>query len=113
MIELIHLFYSICNAKWCKKTEMMIFVNKDDLFQLCISDDIPLSFCFCAENGCKARDYTVIDELTGGGGGDLAQIKNQIKKIEKVKKKLKVEGGDSNHKSNRNTSNCHQIYTMW
>ena len=88
MIESIHLFYSISNAKWCRKTEMILFVNKDDLFQLCISDDIPLSFCFCAENGCKARDYTVIDELTGGGGGVFDTNKKSNKKNTKGKKKI-------------------------
>ena len=59
----------------------MLFLNKDNGFNYaCISDDIPLSFCFCGENWRKAHDYTVIDELTdrtSKHGGVVGTNKNK------------------------------------
>ena len=59
----------------------MLFFNKDNGFNYaCISDDIPLSFCFCGGNWRKAHDYIVIDELTdrtskhGGDGRNNLEV---------------------------------------
>ena len=52
MIESIELFYETCNLRWFRKTEMILFLNKDDLFRTYIEKNIALADCFCAENGC-------------------------------------------------------------
>ena len=58
MIESIELFYEICNSKWFKKTEIILFLNKDDLFRELILNDIALGTCFHEKNQCVwKKDY--------------------------------------------------------
>mmetsp|Transcript_61967 Transcript_61967/g.98657 ORF Transcript_61967/g.98657 Transcript_61967/m.98657 type:complete len:548 (+) Transcript_61967:33-1676(+) len=52
MIESIDLFFEVCNMKWFRKTEFILFLNKDDLFREFVQRDIPLSMCFNADNHC-------------------------------------------------------------
>ena len=61
MIESIELFYEICNLKWFRRTEFILFLNKDDLFRECIIDDIPLSICF-NDNTSIYKPYYENDE---------------------------------------------------
>lgn len=61
MIESIEIFSEICNSKWFKKSEMILFLNKNDLFSECIKDDIPLSVCFNEENGCILKEEYIND----------------------------------------------------
>ena len=51
MHESIALFDEIINSKWFKKTEIILFLNKKDLFAEAIRDEIPLSICFNIKNG--------------------------------------------------------------
>merc|ERR1712048_1145207 len=46
MLESLLLFEEIANIKWFKKTEMILFLNKNDLFRERIKDGTPLSVCF-------------------------------------------------------------------
>jgi len=46
MLESLMLFEEISNIKWFKKTEMILFLNKNDLFRERIKDGTPLSVCF-------------------------------------------------------------------
>lgn len=46
MQESLLLFDEICNSKWFRKTAMILFLNKNDLFEISIKKCIPLSFCF-------------------------------------------------------------------
>ena len=50
MIESLELFFETINLKWFKKTEIILFLNKDDLFKQYIENDIPLSLCFNNNN---------------------------------------------------------------
>eukprot|EP01084_Bolivina_argentea_P127024 224736_1 len=49
MLESLQLFEEIANSKWFKKTEMILFLNKDDLFKERIRQGIPLSVFFNSE----------------------------------------------------------------
>jgi len=44
--EAIELFTEICNSKWFRRSEMILFLNKDDLFREKLKLQIPLSTCF-------------------------------------------------------------------
>jgi len=44
--EAIELFTEICNSKWFKKSELILFLNKDDLFREKLKAGISLSECF-------------------------------------------------------------------
>jgi len=46
MHEAIELFTEICNSKWFRKSELILFLNKDDLFREKLQLQIPLSTCF-------------------------------------------------------------------
>jgi len=52
--EAIELFKEICNSKWFRKSEMILFLNKDDLFQEKLRAGISLSECFSREKGWLA-----------------------------------------------------------
>jgi len=47
--EAIELFTEICNSKWFKKSELILFLNKDDLFRDKLRAQISLSECFSTE----------------------------------------------------------------
>lgn len=49
--EALNLFKEICNSNWFKKTAMMLFLNKKDLFQIKIKT-VPLTVC------PEYQDYT-------------------------------------------------------
>jgi len=49
--EAIELFTEICNSKWFRKSEMILFLNKDDLFREKLKLQIPLSTCFSEQVG--------------------------------------------------------------
>jgi len=62
MIESLDLFFEVCNSKWFKKTEFILFLNKQDLFRQCIANGIGLSECFNAANECiYKKEYEVDD----------------------------------------------------
>ena len=46
MHEAVDLFTEICNSKWFRKSEMILFLNKDDLFRIKILQQVPLDVCF-------------------------------------------------------------------
>jgi len=56
MIESLDLFYEILNSKWFLNTDVILFLNKEDIFDDYILNDVPLSFCFNSKNGCVYKD---------------------------------------------------------
>merc|ERR1719216_457367 len=54
MHEAVELFKEICNSKWFRKSEMILFLNKDDLFKEKLRAGISLSECFSREKGWLA-----------------------------------------------------------
>eukprot|EP01083_Nonionella_stella_P170206 578743_1 len=61
MHEAIELFTEICNSRWFTKSEMILFLNKDDLFREKIRLQIPLSVCFSHEVGWNEKEWNGID----------------------------------------------------
>lgn len=51
--ESVELFEELCNSKWFRKTEMILFLNKNDLFREQLKSEIPLSICFGKGTGWK------------------------------------------------------------
>jgi len=56
--EAIELFTEICNSKWFRKSEMILFLNKDDLFKEKIRQGISLRHCFSTEKGWTKEQWT-------------------------------------------------------
>jgi len=56
MIESLNIFYEILNSKWFNRTDIILFLNKEDIFDEYIFSDVPLSDCFNAENGCVIKN---------------------------------------------------------
>ena len=50
MHESIELFGEICNSKWFRRTAMILFLNKHDLFIELLMNEISLGVCFGREN---------------------------------------------------------------
>ena len=50
MHESIELFGEICNSKWFRRTAMILFLNKHDLFLAELMDEVSLSVCFSRDN---------------------------------------------------------------
>ena len=62
MLEAVDLFYEIISNKWFRRSEMILFLNKDDLFRKKLRDDeIPLTVCFSEE-----ADWPIEDEWYDG-----------------------------------------------
>ena len=57
MIESLDLFFETSNLKWFKKTEMILFLNKEDLFRENIERDAPLSLCFNSNSCIYKKEY--------------------------------------------------------
>merc|ERR1712154_753999 len=57
MHESIYLFDEIINSKWFKKTEIILFLNKKDLFADSLRDEIPLSICFNSHYGWNGPQW--------------------------------------------------------
>ena len=55
--EAIELFTEICNSKWFRKSEMILFLNKDDLFREKLKLQIPLSTCFSEQVEWKGKQW--------------------------------------------------------
>merc|ERR1712228_138900 len=51
MHESIELFAEICNSKWFRKTEMILFLNKNDLYREMLREGISLKNCFGVDSG--------------------------------------------------------------
>ena len=51
MHESIELFDEICNSKWFRQTEMILFLNKQDLFHQKIENMETLDCCFSSDVG--------------------------------------------------------------
>ena len=67
MHEAVELFREICNSKWFRKSEMILFLNKDDLFREKLRLQISLRSCFSKESNWIGEewygpDYTPIKE---------------------------------------------------
>merc|ERR1712228_351137 len=67
MHEAVELFKEICNSKWFRKSEMILFLNKDDLFKEKLKEPISLSECFSEEKGWNGTiwngpDYSPIHD---------------------------------------------------
>ncbi|ETO27712.1 hypothetical protein RFI_09420 [Reticulomyxa filosa] len=58
MIESIILFNELVNNKWFKTTEVILFLNKDDLFRERLLQGVPLSVCFNHSNVNENFDWT-------------------------------------------------------
>eukprot|EP01103_Thecamoeba_quadrilineata_P011351 TRINITY_DN2690_c1_g2_i1.p1 TRINITY_DN2690_c1_g2~~TRINITY_DN2690_c1_g2_i1.p1 ORF type:complete len:367 (-),score=81.22 TRINITY_DN2690_c1_g2_i1:110-1177(-) len=46
MFEALRLFDDVCNSKWFKKTSVILFLNKDDLFKEKLARGVDLKVCF-------------------------------------------------------------------
>merc|ERR1712228_607296 len=78
MHEAVELFTEICKSKWFRKSEMILFLNKDDLFREKLKAGNSLSCCFSKEEGWigdvwTGPDYSPID-------GDEVEDKRQFDK---------------------------------
>ena len=51
MHESIQLFTEICNGRWFRLTEMILFLNKNDLFREMLRNGNSLKNCFHSDNG--------------------------------------------------------------
>ena len=76
MHEAVELFTEICKSKWFRKSEMILFLNKDDLFRKKLKAGNSLSCCFSKEDGWNGDvwmgpDYSPID-------GDEVEDKRQF-----------------------------------
>jgi len=60
MHEAIELFYEIRNSKYFKKTDIILFLNKKDLFEECFKK-ISLSFCFSHEKNWPGTPWDGMD----------------------------------------------------
>ena len=60
MLESLQLFDEICNQKWFRKTEIILFLNKNDLFQQRLREGISLSVAF--GNRWRGPDYVKQDD---------------------------------------------------
>ena len=60
MHESIDLFDEICNSKWFRRTEMILFLNKEDLFRARIRNGERLNLCF-------SRDVCWEDDIIWDG----------------------------------------------
>eukprot|EP01083_Nonionella_stella_P026445 72804_1 len=49
--------YAICNSKWLKNPEVILFLNRDDLFREKLRQQISLSVCFSASVGWKGTEW--------------------------------------------------------
>lgn len=58
MHEAVELFTEICNSKWFKKSELILFLNKDDLFKEKLKKQISLSHCFSKDNHWEGDEWT-------------------------------------------------------
>lgn len=54
MHESIQLFAEICNSKWFRRTAMILFLNKEDLFREKLRDCVNIDYCF-SPHGCGWR----------------------------------------------------------
>ena len=58
MHESISLFGEICNSKWFKRTAMILFLNKSDLFRDKLIDGLNIDHCFSLElSGWEGEEY--------------------------------------------------------
>lgn len=46
MHEALNLFEDIANSKWFKKTSIILFLNKKDIFRIKMANNVPLTVCF-------------------------------------------------------------------
>jgi len=73
--EAIELFTEICNSKWFKKSELILFLNKDDLFREKLQSEISLSECFSAQARWTGTPWQGAD-YHATGNDDAANKKN-------------------------------------
>ena len=57
MHESIALFDEICNSKWFRRTEMILFLNKNDLFCDALREGHSLRKCFHREVGWNGQQW--------------------------------------------------------
>ncbi len=70
LFESMELFYEICNAKWFRKSVIVLLLNKTDLFRESLKIT-PLTFCF--GNAYKGRNF--------GDGNDIKTAVQIMTKI--------------------------------
>ena len=57
LLKAVDLFYEIICNKWFRKSEIILFLNKDDLFREQLQyDQVPLTVCFSEEAGWPIAD---------------------------------------------------------
>ena len=61
MHESIQLFDEICNSKWFKKTEMILFLNKNDLYRESLREGYSLRMCFHKDVGWNGDQWDAAD----------------------------------------------------
>jgi len=57
MHESIQLFEEICNSKWFRQTEIILFLNKDDLFREMLREGYSLKKCFHIKSGWEGEQW--------------------------------------------------------
>jgi len=57
MHEALELFDYICNSKWFRKSEMIVFLNKDDVFKDALGCGNSLSLCFSKEKNWNGDEW--------------------------------------------------------
>ena len=57
MHESIELFDEICNSKWFRKTEMILFLNKNDLYREMLREGYSLKNCFHLNYGWEGDQW--------------------------------------------------------
>ena len=57
LYESIDLFGEVCNSRWFRKAELILLLNKDDLFKDALRKQIPLSTCFSWADGWNGPEY--------------------------------------------------------
>ena len=62
MHESLALFAEIMDSKWFRKMEMILFLNKKDLFADSIREGVSLSVCFNAEKGWDGAQWDDSDQ---------------------------------------------------
>jgi len=76
--EAIELFTEICNSKWFKKSELILFLNKDDLFREKLKAGVSLSECFSPQARWLGLPWEGPDYVSMATGNDDADDKKNF-----------------------------------
>eukprot|EP01083_Nonionella_stella_P288037 980378_1 len=78
MTESLELFDEICNSKWFRKTEMILFLNKNDLYRESLRDGYSLRMCFQHDQGWEGDQWDQYDGSVDYEKKDDIQKDNEL-----------------------------------